>query len=111
VELPSGTKTWTFDENAGLEVFVAYVSSKESSDVKAKIVHIVEQARKSSAGRVTVLETLHQRLTALAPCNPKGSGEFVHNLTGVIPSRVETYAYQAQNGRSALLCQIVQHRP
>lgn len=111
IGLPSSVSTWKFDQKPGLEVFLAYISSKESNDIKAEIVQIVEEAKRSSADRAAVLENLKQRFTALAPCSPTSSGEFVHNLTGVLPHKVKTYAYQAQDGQCALVCQFVLHKP
>lgn len=111
VELPTGAKTWRFDKNPGLEVFLAYISTKESNDIRERIWGIVEDVRKGSAGRITMLQNLLQRLEALAPSNYTFSGQLRHNLMGVIPQTVKTFAYQAQDGRSALLCQFVKHEP
>lgn len=109
VELPTGAKTWTFNNIPGVEVFLVYVSTKESNDIRERIGEIVEDVRTSSADRATILENLLQRLEALAPSNRTLSGQFRHNLTGVVPPTVKSFAYQAQDGRSVLLYQFVKH--
>jgi len=111
IELPSSSATWKLDPNPGIEVFLAYVSSKESYDIGEEVERIVEEARKGSVRSAAVLKNVQQRLKALGPCNPTISGEVAHNLTGVTPPKVRTYAYRAEDGRTALLCQFVRHEP
>jgi len=110
LELPSTDSAWHFDNKPGLEIFLVYASSKESNNIRNKIVKIIDQAKTSSAGLEITLQRLKHEFETFAPCNPTKSGEFVHNLTGVIPASVKTFAFQAKDRRSALIYQFVYHR-
>lgn len=108
LEVPSTDGTWRFGQKPGIEIFLVYVSTRSFDGIKGEIERILEKTR-NLTDRETILESLQQSLRALAPCLPKTSGMFEHNLKSVIPGEVKTYSYQAQNGKTALLCQFIRH--
>lgn len=110
VEIPPRVKTWQFDANPGLEVFLCYVGLKKSDDIKENITNIINAATKSSAQKKAILDSLQNQLIALAPIHFISSGEYEHNLTGVTPSKVKTCICQSQDKESALLLQFVWHK-
>ena len=105
VEIPSSKGVWTFDQNPGIEGFVAFVSTKKPTNIQDKVKEIIEEARTAHADTV-LLQNVCQRLTDLAPCDPGIRGVYTPESAGIV-----TYRYQSQDGQSALLYQFIRHEP
>lgn len=110
-EFPVGTDSWTFDQMPGLEMFVVYVSTKESSQVETMIRKIVQQAADSLDVWSERADHVRNRLRSLGRCSSVSPGEYVHNMAGVIQPGVRSFGFQTHNGESAVLLQMVQHQP
>lgn len=110
VEIPSGPKTWRIDSKPGLEVFLCYISLKESNTIKENINKIINDIKVRFSEKTIILDLLQKQLSSIAPINFVRSGKYEHNLTGIVPYKVKTNVYQARNKQSALLLQFIRHK-
>lgn len=110
IEIPTGDETWRFNLEPGLEVFLCYISLTESKDIEETIRKIINDAKISSSDNTGILDSLQKQLKALALVNFISSGEYEHNLAGIVPEKVKTNIYQARNKQSALILQFIRHK-
>lgn len=110
IELPANRKSWTVDQNPGIEIFLIFVSSKDSPQAFNRINKLLASVKSNYKDRFLMLKQFDLELLSIGSYYQVSNGELAHNLSCTSPTKVTTLILCGKYMDDLLFWQYIQHK-